>query len=94
MRRRSALSAIVPERLAARQCTGWRKPAEWSIQRVAGRDICGLEQLIDAVRARGREHRDWPVMVGDLNCLTVAHAADRRCQPVAKLPYADLFRHL
>jgi len=93
MSRRSALSAIFLQRLAGRQCTGRRKPPKWSTKRLAGRDVGGLEQPLDAVRAHGREHRDRPVMVRDLNRFALAHTADRGRQPIPKLTYADLVRH-
>src|SRR5665213_2341154 len=93
MRRRSALSAIVLERLAGGLCAGWHKPPQRSGQGLAGSDVRGLEQPADAIRADGCEHRDGPMMVGDLNRLAVAHAADRGCQPVTKLPDTDLLGH-
>ena len=47
MRRRSALSAIVLERLAGSERTDRGKPADWSNERLAGRYIWGLEQPLD-----------------------------------------------
>jgi hypothetical protein len=94
MSRGSALSAIVLERLGGRQASGRRKPTKWSIERLAWRDVGGLEQPVDAVPTYGREHRDGLAMMGDLNRLAVAHATDRCRQLVAQLPYSHLIGHL
>lgn len=94
MRRGSVLSPIVLERLAGGQSTDRREPPRWSREGLAGRDIRGLEQSVDASGGNWREHRNRTVVVRDLNRLAVAHAANGRRQAVAKFPYTDLLRHL
>jgi hypothetical protein len=90
MSRRSALSAVFPERLAGAHAAHRLMQSDGLVERPAWGYVARLVQALDAIDGRWGKHSDAFVVVRYLDCLSCSHAPDGCGEMIAQLADPDL----